>query len=207
MGSYGGKAPSLSERDEGLFLRWVKGTRHPERNTCMFLFSVTLGLRAIEISGLDWHMLLDTEGNPVKDKISIPCTITKGKSKNRTLHISSFTAKAIKTHYENNFKSKNMPVFLSERGKRISPNYVAHWFLSSYKKAGIVGCSSHSGRRTFITRVARVINLHHGSILDVMQMAGHFSVRTTQTYIESNEMAKMSAVNDVFSETRYLGYQ
>lgn len=40
------------------------------------------------------------------------------------------------------------------------------------------GCSSHSGRRTFITNAAKMISQAGGTINDVRQLAGHSSLST-----------------------------
>ena len=48
--------------------------------------------------------------------------------------------------------------------------------------AGIAGASSHSGRRTLITRLAeRGVDLKA-----IAQIAGHTSIRTTAMYVEAN---------------------
>ena len=56
------------------------------------------------------------------------------------------------------------------------------------------GCSSHSGRRTFVTRAAHKIVEAGGSLRDVQQLAGHASLQTTQRYIEGNSEAKRRVV-------------
>jgi integrase len=54
--------------------------------------------------------------------------------------------------------------------------------------------SSHSGRRTFITRAARRVSEVGGSVRDVQQLAGHVSLQTTQHYIEGDTEAKRKLV-------------
>ena len=56
------------------------------------------------------------------------------------------------------------------------------------------GCSSHSGRRTFVTKAARKIVEAGGSLRDVQQLAGHRSLQTTQGYIDENPQAKRRVV-------------
>ncbi|GGF65781.1 hypothetical protein GCM10011332_19850 [Terasakiella brassicae] len=86
-------------------------------------------------------------------------------------------------------------VIQSERGGPMSANTVAHWFRRQYSKLGYIGCSSHSGRRTFITRAAQRIGNVGGSIRDVQELAGHKSLQMTALYIEGNTEAKKKIVN------------
>ena len=72
---------------------------------------------------------------------------------------------------------------------------IVNWFAALYRRAGLTGCSSHSGRRTFITKAARLIFKVGGSLRDVQQLAGHASIETTQRYIEGSTSAKCALVN------------
>jgi integrase len=58
----------------------------------------------------------------------------------------------------------------------------------------LVGCSSHSGRRTFITNAARKISSVGGSLRDVQALAGHSSLAVTQRYIDGSEDARAKVV-------------
>ncbi len=71
---------------------------------------------------------------------------------------------------------------------------IAHWFKRLYASLGFDGCSSHSGRRTFITRAARKVSAAGGSLRDVQQLAGHASLQTTQRYVEGSTDAKRRLV-------------
>jgi integrase/recombinase XerD len=61
------------------------------------------------------------------------------------------------------------------------------WFNRIYEKAGLAGCSSHSGRRSFITQAARNANLQGCSLVDVQSIAGHADLGTTQLYVDMSE--------------------
>lgn len=63
---------------------------------------------------------------------------------------------------------------------------VVNWFSQVYRELGLQGCSSHSGRRTFITRSARLLPKMGGSLRDVQELAGHRSLNTTERYIEGD---------------------
>jgi integrase len=69
------------------------------------------------------------------------------------------------------------------------------WFKRAYAYLGLDGCSSHSGRRTFITRAARLVHETGGSLRDVQLLAGHRSIQTTQRYIDGDTDAQRKLVS------------
>ena len=70
-------------------------------------------------------------------------------------------------------------------------------FAAWYADVDLIGCSSHSGRRTFITNVARKISSVGGSLRDVQALAGHSSLAVTQRYIEGDGDARAKVVEFV----------
>ena len=74
------------------------------------------------------------------------------------------------------------------------PNSVVNWFFAICRIAGLQGCSSHSGRRTFITKAARAAHRAGASIRDVQMLAGHRSIETTQGYIDGDTDAQRRLV-------------
>src|SRR5207253_11078336 len=86
------------------------------------------------------------------------------------------------------------PFLFPERGGGLSPARVRLWFHRLYTSLKMDGCSSHSGRRTFITRAARSVSQVGGSLRDVQELAGHTSLAMTQRYIEGDTEAKRKLV-------------
>jgi integrase len=82
----------------------------------------------------------------------------------------------------------------SERGGPMTPQSIVVWFANAYRLIGLDGCSSHSGRRTFITRAARLVHKAGGSLRDVQVLAGHRSIQTTQRYIDGDTDAQRKLV-------------
>ena len=87
------------------------------------------------------------------------------------------------------------PVIASERGGPMTPLSVVTWFANAYGPIGLDGCSSHSGRLTFITRAARLAHHAGGSLRDVQLLAGHRSIQTTQRYIDGDTDAQRKLVS------------
>ena len=77
----------------------------------------------------------------------------------------------------------------------MTPQSIVVWFADAYQVVGLNGCSSHSGRRTFITRAARLVHRAGGSLRDVQLLAGHRSIQTTQRYIEGDTDAQRKLVS------------
>lgn len=86
-------------------------------------------------------------------------------------------------------------VVRSERSDRTSAQAIVNMFHRWYRELGYVGCSSHSGRRTFITNTARKISLVGGSLRDIQMLAGHSNLQTTQRYIDSDSDCQKKVVN------------
>jgi integrase len=86
------------------------------------------------------------------------------------------------------------PVIRSERGGQMTPLSIVVWFNRAFRNVGLHGCSSHSGRRTFITRAARLVHKAGGSLRDVQLLAGHRSIQTTQRYIDGDTDAQRKLV-------------
>ena len=83
----------------------------------------------------------------------------------------------------------------TERGRSTSSQVMVNMFKSWYERLGFEGCSSHSGRRTFITNAARKISSVGGSIRDVQMLARHSSLQMTQRYIEADVDAQKKVVD------------
>jgi integrase/recombinase XerD len=75
------------------------------------------------------------------------------------------------------------------------PNSIVNWFVVLYRETGLEGCSSHSGRRTFITQAARLLHKSGRSLRDIQLLAGHRSIDTTQGYIDGDSHAQHKLIS------------
>jgi integrase/recombinase XerD len=76
----------------------------------------------------------------------------------------------------------------------MSAKSIVNWFTALYSKLGFDGCSSHSGRRTFITQSARLLAKVGGSLRDIQELAGHRALTTTERYIEGDREAQRKLI-------------
>ena len=152
----------------------------PQRNVVIIQLSFRSGLRACEIAGLTWDMVTTPNGR-LADIIDVAGTIAKnGRARRIPMHAE--LRKAL-SQLRSSTGSNRGPVVRSRRGGHMMPRSIVNWFASIYGELGFTGCSSHSGRRTFITQAARLISKAGGSLRDVQELAGHRSLTSTEIYI------------------------
>lgn len=159
------------------------------------LLSFKGGLRACEIASLTWSMVTTASGE-MADTLSLPNKASKGKGGGRTipLHDDLRAALASLKAVRGEKARPCLPVIYSERAPGYSANAIAVWFLTRFRQIGIEGASSHSGRRSFITGLAKKITEAGGSLRDVQELAGHASLATTQRYIQGDSAAKRNVI-------------
>jgi integrase len=186
----GKRAKILSDDNIRDLLAFTTLTRYPARNRVMVLLSVKAGLRAGEIAGLTWSMVTDPTGE-IGTVIALEDRIAKKKT-GRVIPVHPDLANALTTL--RNGTGGNGLLLRSERGGSMTPASVVNWFATAYRAIGVTGCSSHSGRRTFVTRAARLVHTAGGSLRDVQILAGHRSIQTTQGYIDGDTDAQRRLV-------------
>lgn len=169
----------------------ARKTTTPERDRVMILLSVRAGLRACEIAGLDWSMVLNARGQ-VGSLIELSDAVAKKRS-GRRVPIHKDLKQALSGLHRLNQPTRG-PVVRSARGGAMRANSVVNWFVALYAQIGAEGCSSHSGRRTFITHAARQAHKAGASLRDVQLLAGHQSIETTQRYIDGDTDAQRRLV-------------
>jgi len=173
----------------------LKSGRNALRNDTIFLLSVKAGLRAKEIAALKWIHVLNGDGT-LNDTLHLPDSASKGRSgREIPIHKEILTnlQTLLQTASKRNFSPEDH-VIRTERSRSTSAQVIVNFFQSLYTRMGYVGCSSHSGRRTFITECARKVSTVGGSLRDVQYLAGHSSLQTTQRYIEGSSESKRKLI-------------
>jgi integrase/recombinase XerD len=194
MSGLGKQAKVLTEGQIKAALAAVAERRYPERDRVMVLLSVRAGLRAKEIAMVTWGMVTDAEGH-VGDVLSLSNGASKGKRGGRTVPLNGALRDALVALKATRNVDADDRIIHSERDAGMSPGAVQVWFHRLYDALGFAGASSHSGRRTFVTRCAKKIVEAGGSLRDVQELAGHASLATTQRYIQGDSDAKRKVVD------------
>lgn len=185
--------------------------RRPDVEKVVFLLSYKAGLRAQEIAGLEWDRhFLDVDGKVRQEEFLVAGS--KGRAKrevhpvlwissdigkygaDRTLRMHPMLFEAVevlrKTRGDSKFVipagNKRASSGLKARAHALAIRINRYYAQMGYAEPGKPGgCSSHSGRRTFITKASRAANFANCSLRDVQQMAGHKQLTTTQDYIDT----------------------
>src|SRR4051812_42458501 len=161
----GKQAKILTRQQVRAALSRARRGRYAQRDRVMVLLSVKAGLRAGEIAKLRWSMVLDASGRIV-DRIELhDSAAKKGSGRTIPLHLELRRALVVLRRSS----GSEGAVICSERGgsRGMRPSSVVNWFRRLYAEMGLSGCSSHAGRRTFVTNAARLVFKAGGSLRDV----------------------------------------
>lgn len=182
-----GQAQTVTDKQFKQILKALNRDSNPvqrERNKSIIEISFRLGLRVKEIASLNIEDVLDSGGN-VRTLLRLTSDKTKGK-KHRDLPLGNEKLrKQLRIYLSLIDTSKpDAPLFTTQRRNRFSPNSLQQAMKRMFVDAGLDGkYSSHSGRRTFITKLSE----KGFDIYSIKEAAGHSSIQTTQRYIEKNE--------------------
>lgn len=184
-----GQAKTFTAAEFAQILEFVATRRYAQRNRMMLLMSFWSGMRVGEIASLLVDDVVDARGT-VKQEIRLAAAQTKGNYA-RTVFLPEKLLTELQQYVDARItKDRKQAFFITAGGKQFSANVLTQHFFWLYRKAGIDGASSHSGRRSFITNLAS-----KGIGVRVLaSLAGHRSIAVTQKYIDVNDDMKRNAV-------------
>ncbi|MBT0671290.1 site-specific integrase [Novosphingobium profundi] len=160
------RAPVISDVEFETLFAFAAQMERPEMYGLMILMTKKLGLRPMELAGMETSWFVGNE-------LRIPLGHSKRKQ-GRSLPIDLEIKEALRVHMGN----KAGRVFTNSKGAAFTANGVSEAMRRIYRLAGVQG-SCYSGRRTMATKlVDNKVNL-----LVVQGILGHASVATTQKYV------------------------
>ena len=185
------QAKTLTAEELRRVLDHVATRKHSVRNRALVSFSFYAGCRVGEISSLLYTDVVDAEGN-VRSEVVLRAENTKTREA-RTVFVNARLKKELQAYitcYQPT--NPNAKLFYSQKSTSdgYNANTLTQFFHYLYKRAGIYGASSHSGRRTFITNLA-----NKGiSVRLLASLAGHRNISTTAAYLYSSPDQLKAAV-------------
>ena len=183
------QASVLTDTEIRRVFRIIETTRHAERNRLAFTMSIYAGLRVGEIAALTVGDVATAEIR-VRREIKLGAHQTKG-SKGRTVVLANRVCKEIEGYLRtrSNWRSDG-PLIASQRNGRVfSTVSLSMLFKEIYETAGI-RTSSHSGRRTFATR----LNAKGVGMRTIQKLMGHRNIGTTALYCDVSDETMRNAV-------------
>jgi integrase/recombinase XerD len=180
------QASVLTDSDIRRVFRIIETTRHAERNRLAFILSIYAGMRIGEIAALTVGDVATAQGE-VRREIKLAADQTKG-SKGRTVVLSGRIQREIGVHLANRTPCRDdAPLIASQRNGHFFSNVSLSTLFKEISELAGIRTSSHSGRRTFATR----LNARGVGMRTIQRLMGHRYIGTTALYCDvSDDMMK-----------------
>ncbi len=185
------QAKTLTAQELRRVLDYVATRKHSARNRAMLMMTHLAGMRVGEVAALRLNDVLDAAG-AVRNEIRLDADQTKGNF-SRVVFVSDKLRKELVKYLAVYVpRDQEQKLFYTQKRMRegFNANTLTQHFYHLYHAVGIVGASSHSGRRSFITNLAS----KGVGVRVLMSLAGHRNISTTQAYIDVNDDMKRKAV-------------
>lgn len=198
------QARVLNEKELKLLLLYVNTRKYAARDRAMICMSYYAGMRIGEIAATKVSDVLALDGG-IKEELRLTAAQTKGK-RGRVVMLSEKLRKELQAYLLQRFgvnsakemiavsytEAINSALFVTQKNKEtgFTANGASWHMHQLYKQAGLDGCSSHSGRRSFLTTLsARAVPLKV-----MMELAGHRQAQTTMRYVDVTTDMRRAAV-------------
>ena len=170
-------------------LDYIATRRHSARNRAMLLLTHYAGMRVAEVAALRLNDVLNSDST-IKSEVRLMPQQTKGKYA-RTVYLNEKIQKELAIYIKNiRIQDMAKPLFRTQKQEGFSANSLTQYFFYLYRNVGLVGCSSHTGRRSFLTGLA-----NKGTAIHILKsLAGHRNISTTAAYLYSSPAQLKAAV-------------
>jgi integrase/recombinase XerD len=184
-----GQASVLTDTEIKRIFKIIETTRHGERNRVAFVLSLYAGLRVGEIAALTIGDVMTADGT-IRREIKLAAHQTKG-SRGRTVILSGRAQRELSVYAVScRHRGNDAPLIASQRnGRFFTSTTLSMLYKEIYEMAGI-RTSSHSGRRTFATR----LNARGVGMKTIQLLMGHRHIGTTALYCDVSDDTLRNAV-------------
>jgi integrase/recombinase XerD len=194
------QARVLTERELRKVLNYCNTQPHAARNRAMLLCTHQAGMRVGEVAALRICDVLAADG-AILEEISLSASQTKGNN-SRTVLVPKKLRDELEDYLQQRFGLKDLlavtytdtqrALFPTQKNPKrgFTANTLCQLFHKIYKQSHMTGATSHSGRRTFITKLAD----KGVGVRVLMAICGHKQLQTTLRYIELNPTVMKAAV-------------
>ena len=173
------QARVLNDRELQRLLDFVAKGKNAKRNRAILMCQFLAGMRIGEVSALRVFDVLASDGT-IRTEIHLSAEQTKGK-KGRTVILNQRLQAELSAYVQTiRVRDKKQPLFATQRSAGFTANSLTQVVNGIYKRVGLDGATSHSGRRGFLTNLAE----RGISARVMMALAGHSNMATTQRYID-----------------------
>lgn len=184
-------AKSLTQAEISKVLEHIASTAYAQRNRVMFLLTAMAGLRVSEVAGLTINDVRDEDGT-VRAEVFFAAHRVKHNHA-RTVYLNTRLQQELADYIQSRtWIDETQTLFPTHRGPRcaFTANTLTQHFYWLYKRAGVRGASSHSGRKTFLTSLAsQGIN-----VFVLAKLCGHRDIKTTMRYVTTGDDVLRKAV-------------
>lgn len=173
------QAKTLNERELQRALDFAKTTKSSARNRAILLLTHIAGMRIGECAAVRVCDVFTSSGI-VREEINLSAAQTKG-NKSRSVLLNE-RMQAELTAYVRTVRVRDpkQPLFPTQRSAGFTANSLTQVINKLYKRAGLDGATTHSGRRGFLTNLAE----KGIGVRVMMALVGHKNMSTTQRYID-----------------------
>jgi integrase/recombinase XerD len=185
------QAKTLTPAEIEKMLMHIASKPNAVRNRVMFLLTVWAGFRVSEVAGLKINDVRNADGS-IRAEIYLSADRVKHGHAG-VVYLNERLQRELASYVASrNWQDDEQALFctMANPRKGFSANTMTQHFHYLYKRAGIAGGSSHSGRRTFITTLAN----KGVSVRLLASLCRHVSIATTQNYIDVNDDMKRAAI-------------
>ena len=188
------QAKVLNSTEIRRVLDYCSTRKHSQRNRALVMIMFNTGMRVSEVASLRIKDVIDSEGN-IKNEIRLLAENTKT-NEARAVFVNEKLRKELVQYAKLlNKENLNNKFFYSQKkdSDGFSANTLTQHFHYLYKRVGLDGASSHSSRRTFITKLA-----NDGiGVRVIMGLSGHKALSSVQCYIDCNSELMRNAVENL----------